>query len=610
MRLLLLLLLCFTFTLSHVQADSPVLDYDAFGHLPILHDGRIKPMDTFARIYLYRLHGDQYINGTAANKWLAQSIFEPKRAAATPFIRIKNQPLAQSLELALEADKLYTFNEVLAAYQAKRELVVKLIQKGQENLTKHESDFIDLYSTINDYSNITRALTLALPSNQSVSEAYSNKLGLTGEETTYLDLLGIKEQVTADAKAAVKQHGSHLKKYSPMQQQAAMLAFYFAGTEATGEQNSLFRIIPAYLDNSREWYAPWALLKQGHGSPQGSELLGYWQALAEAYHQQDTASWSAAIEQIQAHTTNARHATDAQLTLEVWYHQLNLSLWVMIAYGLAFIVLLAGMFNNRIPTKPAIRFLWTGVLLHIIMISTRIMILERPPVSTLYESVIFVALIAVILGWRLDKHAEAREGKLIGSLLGAFLFAISGLFAEKGDSLGVLVAVLNTNFWLATHVVCITIGYGCAMVAGTMGHVYLINRSESVGKKLQVATLIALLFTAIGTILGGIWADQSWGRFWGWDPKENGALAIVIWLIWLLHGRITGHLNHITFAAFLCCTNIVVALSWFGVNLLSVGLHSYGFTDAAAYGLAAFCVGELALIIGLALRARKKATHA
>ena len=166
--------------------------------------------------------------------------------------------------------------------------------------------------------------------------------------------------------------------------------------------------------------------------------------------------------------------------------------------------------------------------------------------------------------------------------------------------MSMLIAVLNTNFWLATHVLCITAGYGFGMVAGIIAHVYLIMRclSRDADKTRQVlrggygTALIALLFTSLGTILGGIWADQSWGRFWGWDPKENGALLICLWLIWLLHGRISGRFNERGFAVGLAMLNVVVALSWLGVNLLATGLHSYGFTDKAALSLGLFCAVE------------------
>ncbi len=126
---------------------------------------------------------------------------------------------------------------------------------------------------------------------------------------------------------------------------------------------------------------------------------------------------------------------------------------------------------------------------------------------------------------------------------------------------------------------------------------------------LPALTVLSLLFTAIGTILGGVWADQSWGRFWGWDPKENGALWIVLWLSWLLHGRLTDGMGERGFAALLALSNCIVALSWFGVNLLNTGLHSYGFTDNAAYGLFAFCLIECLLVALLYFRARRLLTH-
>ncbi len=119
---------------------------------------------------------------------------------------------------------------------------------------------------------------------------------------------------------------------------------------------------------------------------------------------------------------------------------------------------------------------------------------------------------------------------------------------------------------------------------------------DDVQKLLHHLSLFALLFAAVGTILGGIWADQSWGRFWGWDPKENGALLIVMWLVWVLHGRISGQMRPAAYTAGLAYLGVITALSWFGVNLLSIGLHSYGFTTGMVQMLVAFISVETLLI--------------
>jgi ABC-type transport system involved in cytochrome c biogenesis permease subunit len=170
--------------------------------------------------------------------------------------------------------------------------------------------------------------------------------------------------------------------------------------------------------------------------------------------------------------------------------------------------------------------------------------------------------------------------------------------------MGRLVAVLDSNFWLSTHVVSITIGYGAAAVAGLTANAYLFVRLfkpnnkdliKSISKNFIGVTLLALLFCITGTILGGIWGDESWGRFWGWDPKENGALLLCLWLLIVLHGKWGKQLKELGVATMLALTNIAVLLAWFGVNLLSVGLHSYGFTEGAAFYLLIACSAILVL---------------
>jgi cytochrome c biogenesis factor len=114
----------------------------------------------------------------------------------------------------------------------------------------------------------------------------------------------------------------------------------------------------------------------------------------------------------------------------------------------------------------------------------------------------------------------------------------------------------------------------------------------------------ALFFSFVGTVLGGIWADQSWGRFWGWDPKENGALLIVLWNAIILHARWAGYVREKGVMAMAIFGNVITSLSWFGVNMLGVGLHSYGFMDKAFWALAAF-IGSQLLVMAICLLPRR-----
>lgn len=255
--------------------------------------------------------------------------------------------------------------------------------------------------------------------------------------------------------------------------------------------------------------------------------------------------------------------------------------------------------------------LYTGLSLHLFGIISRIIILSRPPVTNLYETFIFVSLIMVVLGMlinRLDKSYSL--GNLLAAFSGLVLLLISGKFAAEGDTMQVLIAVLNSNFWLSTHVICVSIGYAGVALAGLLGHLYLLQVIFKSDEKLLAKTQglilgvlgFGLCFSFLGTMLGGIWADQSWGRFWGWDPKENGALIIVLWCAMLFHARLSGMVKSIGLATGAALGTVVVITSWFGINLLGVGLHSYGFTSGLATGLYTYYGVEfifLALVITL-----------
>lgn len=286
---------------------------------------------------------------------------------------------------------------------------------------------------------------------------------------------------------------------------------------------------------------------------------------------------------------------------EWFYERLGLHFVSVVFYVLAGLALLVGVFRARLGACAAAVFLGCGFFVHAVALAMRVYILGRPPVSSLYESIIFVGLVVVLAGLAMAWRYRSENGLLIGAVGGGFLQMIGMSYAGSVQTMGVLVPVLNTNFWLATHVIVITVGYGLCLVAGMLAHMDLWRRmrfgAAMLEKQIIAFALLALLFTAVGTILGGIWADQSWGRFWGWDPKENGAMLICLWLIACLHGRLGGVFGTLFFVTGVAFLPVIVALAWFGVNLLNVGLHSYGFTDGIALGLFGFVALEIVIIM-------------
>jgi ABC-type transport system involved in cytochrome c biogenesis permease subunit len=198
-------------------------------------------------------------------------------------------------------------------------------------------------------------------------------------------------------------------------------------------------------------------------------------------------------------------------------------------------------------------------------------------------------------------------GNLVATVAGFTTLIIAYFLGMGGDTIGVMQAVLDTQFWLATHVVCITLGYTATFVAGLLGVGFVVlgmatphlnvGMRRNLGRMIYGITCFAMFFSFFGTVLGGLWADDSWGRFWGWDPKENGALIVVLWNALILHARWDKMVADRGLALLAIGGNVVTAWSWFGVNELGIGLHSYGFTDGVMLALGTFVLSQLVLIL-------------
>jgi len=244
-------------------------------------------------------------------------------------------------------------------------------------------------------------------------------------------------------------------------------------------------------------------------------------------------------------------------------------------------------------------------VVHTVALGLRMHLSGRPPVTNLYSSAIFIGWGSALLGLVLERIYKLGVGNIIAAVSGFVTLQIAHILAADGDTMEVLQAVLDTQFWLATHVTCITLGYATTYVAGLLGIIFIVrgvftpSLTPEIARNLTRMTYgtvcFATFFSFVGTVLGGLWADDSWGRFWGWDPKENGALLIVLWNALLLHARWGGMVRERGVAILAIVGNIVVSWSWFGVNQLGVGLHSYGFTNGVALTLWIFAISQVLL---------------
>jgi ABC-type transport system involved in cytochrome c biogenesis permease subunit len=373
---------------------------------------------------------------------------------------------------------------------------------------------------------------------------------------------------------------------------------------------SPFKVLPVPAASSG-WVSPGEVVAAPDVLQSFHREMADWGAAVKAFREGNAAEFDKSIADANAAIENRAYEqlSETHFPLEILYQKSEPFYWALVLYWFALIgCFLFFLFRQRGLYQATIAIFLGGYALHIAAIVARIIIMKRPPVTSLYETFPFVAAVSILAALFIErinrKRASAGIGLLCSSLLGVILLSIANRYAADGDTMRMLVAVLNSNFWLSTHVVCVTIGYSACLLAGAIGHIWLVRalipgdeskpeRLKEIAKMIYGTLCFGLLFSFIGTVLGGIWADQSWGRFWGWDPKENGALLIVIWCVIMLHAKQWGYIRNQGLALGAVFGAIVVSLAWFGVNLLNVGLHSYGFTTGAATKLFSYDGGEL-----------------
>ncbi|TNF37590.1 MAG: hypothetical protein EP329_02705 [Deltaproteobacteria bacterium] len=597
------------------SAAGAAPDVDAFAPLLVQHEGRVKPLDTFARNYLLMTAQRKQLDGKSALSWLMDLTIHPVDGAMRPLFKIRTQEVLDTLGLTKEESGHYSLAALVTGIRGRLEMLNALYRTDPKERTAIEARLVDLYLSAQQILDLQQSFTCLHRVLEVSDPDLAAALGVAPGTRVSYRKLNTERQRFARMLEITKDNPD-----SPRYKALIGLAQQFYALDQD-KQASLMTIVPPRGDASdTKWRTPWEIVTEGGTDWQNAMLVDLEDAIA-AYEAQDGAGFATHMAAFQtgvrAHVTGAV-MSESVASLEVTYNRVDFFKWSIILYILAFVLLafswLVWQKKLRIGAGTVLAI---GVAAHLAGVVMRVIIMERPPVSNLYESVVFVGLIGAMAGLAIEWRRRDGIGILIGVISGATMQFMGFSYASEGDTMGMLVAVLDSNFWLATHVLTITIGYGAVVVASVIGHIYLVQRVVRPDDKAKLratlknglgVSLVALFFAVLGTILGGIWADQSWGRFWGWDPKENGALLICLWLLILLHGRIGGILKDLGFAVGLVLANLTVAAAWFGVNLLSVGLHSYGFTSGVAMGLLIFCIAEVAFGVGayVVIKARER----
>ena len=588
-------------------------------NIPVQEGGRIKPLDTYARNQALAFYGKRNIKheNLLAIDWLMNLFIYPELGLEQKIFNIRSPDIVNALDLEWTNNfHKYSYSEIFPGIQNQLPLISNIFDKKEEDRDLFENQLVELYQNIMKYRQIASSLSCLLPMFTVYDPETAEKLHIEpGQFTSYAHIMSHRGSLfNVSQNILTKSEES----WTENEREVALLLYNLQQTSLDEFAKALKIIPPAKDDTTGLWISPWELLDGREIEPHQDRIMKSMEAYLLARYEKNSISMDDALKSYKTGLLSSPgdRVKFSILEKETWLNKANLFTLSLVFYLFGFILLgISWMVQPILLKNVAYGSLISGFMLHTYGIYLRMVIMSRPPISTLYETVIFVGFVIVLLSVVIEYLRKDGLGVFIGSVSGSMLHYVGFGYAADGDTLEMLVAVLNSNFWLATHVTTIILGYGTSLMAGLIGHLYLIEkirvpnnskRLKSIYDNMFGVTLIALFFTLFGTILGGIWADQSWGRFWGWDPKENGALLIVLWQLMMVHMRLSGLAKADRFALGMVLNNIVVIMAWFGVNLLSIGLHSYGFASGIAVNIVLFTVFELATGFGTYYWARSK----
>ncbi len=572
-----------------VPSGPSAFQISDFGQLPVLQGGRIKPIDTLARASLLNLSGKQTVRFLgqkhSASVWLMEMLARPLVVDEWPVIRIDDPDVLGMMGIEQKQKRLFSFSDLHPYLDVIDQQSSRAAKTESVNRTRFQGAVLNLRGQILLYQRL------------------QNSLDRSGRENSFVHLTHELEDVRALMKnhAKVVRGGAaspDVKRLSDFLNEYSML-----------DQVTEFYPFPSLLrrKSDHDWIsAGQAVLQSATGDEIHPGLIATAKML-DAYRAEDSSVYNQALQGYRSWLEKETPSVAAHVRKEFYFNHVEPFYRALVLYlGIFFLVLIYWLSGRDVWRASAFQLLFLTFAVHTAGLVVRMVLHGRPPVTNLYSSAIFVGWVSVLLGIVLERFSKKGWGSSVSALIGFSTLIIAHNLASQGDTLEMMRAVLDSNFWLATHVVTITIGYGSTFLSGALGILYVCRRLLDRGWTLDAGASLermgygvvcfSLLFSFVGTILGGIWADQSWGRFWGWDPKENGALMIVLWNAFILHARWGKMVSERGLMAMMIFGNIITALSWFGVNMLGIGLHSYGFMDKAFLWLVVFVVIQFILI--------------
>ena len=567
-----------------------------FGKLPVLMDGRFQPFDSVARNSLLQIRARQTVavddkSGSqtmTAMEWLLEVMMKPEQADDLKIFRIDNNEVTELLKLP-DNQKYYSFSQIRPQGDEIEKQAERIEPIDDSKRTVFESQLMKLYDALNLYQRLQVSL----------------KPPATDDFAAELDAY---QKSIAPGVAAVNARDAGQK----FDQNAFDTLVGFMGGYNTVANYALpLTIPPADPSLPRDdWQNIGTNLMQTARTGEIHPATKYYAEMVTAYRANQPADFNQAVASYRVWLADGFAPQLNKAGYEFFFSTVQPFYKAMVIYVLALILGLLSWFGARsgeLLRRSAFYLVILAWVIHTFGLVFRMVLEGRPPVTNLYSSAIFIGWAAVILGMVLEKIYRDGIGCVVAAFVGFVTQIIAHNLALSGDTMEMMRAVLDTNFWLATHVVTVTLGYASTFVAGLLAIIYILRgvftptltpeTAKSLARMVYGIVCFATLFSFVGTVLGGIWADQSWGRFWGWDPKENGALLIVLWNATILHARWGGLVRERGLMNLAIIGNIVTSWSWFGVNMLGIGLHSYGFTDAAFKWLMLFVSSQVVLIL-------------